>query len=81
MSDEASTGLVYLNARYYDPAVARFVSPDPLMNPSDPKTLDPYRYAENNPVVYTDATGLMAACSGVYGNAEQACLRRRTTTA
>jgi RHS repeat-associated protein len=60
VSDEASTGLVYLNARYYDPAVARFVSPDPLMNPSDPKTLDPYRYAENNPISFTDATGLFA---------------------
>ena len=58
VSDEASTGLVYLNARYYDPAVARFASPDPQMNPSDPKTLDPYRYAENNPITYTDATGL-----------------------
>jgi RHS repeat-associated protein len=60
VSDEASTGLVYLNARYYDPAVARFVSPDPLMNPEDPKTLDPYRYAENNPVSFTDATGLFS---------------------
>jgi RHS repeat-associated protein len=60
VSDEASTGLVYLNARYYDPGASRFVSPDPLMNPGDPKTLDPYRYADNNPVVFTDATGLLA---------------------
>jgi RHS repeat-associated protein len=58
VSDEASTGLVYLNARYYDPVVARFVSPDPLMNPANPSTLDPYRYAGNNPVMFTDATGL-----------------------
>ncbi len=26
----------------------------------DPKTLDPYRYAENNPVFYSDARGLYA---------------------
>ena len=52
------TGLTYLNARYYDPALARFITPDPLMNPADPATLDPYRYADNNPVVFTDATGL-----------------------
>jgi RHS repeat-associated protein len=52
------TGLTYLNARYYDPATSRFISPDPLMNPGDPKTLDPYRYADNNPVVFTDASGL-----------------------
>jgi RHS repeat-associated protein len=60
VSDEASTGLVYLNARYYDPAASRFVSPDPLMNPADPKTLDAFRYADNNPVMFTDATGLFS---------------------
>jgi len=57
-STDGGTGLIYLNARYYDPVLSRFLSPDPLMNPSDPKTLDPYRYAENNPVTYTDSTGL-----------------------
>jgi len=55
---DADTGLTYLNARYYDPALGRFLSPDPLLNPGDPRTLDPYRYADNNPVVYLDATGL-----------------------
>jgi len=67
------TGLTYLNARYYDPATSRFISPDPLMNPSDPKTLDPYRYADNNPVVFTDATGL-AACSGLSAANEKTCM-------
>jgi RHS repeat-associated protein len=61
VSDEASTGLTYLNARYYDSGTSRFVSPDPLMNPMDPKTLDAFRYADNNPVSFTDATGLCAA--------------------
>ncbi|WP_291377549.1 hypothetical protein [Demequina sp.] len=28
------------------------------MDPGDPRTLDAYRYAENNPVTYTDASGL-----------------------
>ncbi len=36
VSDEASAGLVYLNARYYDPEASRFVSPDPLVKPMDP---------------------------------------------
>ena len=62
VSDEASTGLVYLNARYYDTGTSRFVSPDPLMNPADPKTLDAFRYADNNPITYTDATGLAPNC-------------------
>ena len=73
--EDTGTGLTYLNARYYDPALQRFLSPDPLMNPGDPRTLDAYRYAENNPVVFTDASGLFAACSGVSGAAEAACLK------
>jgi hypothetical protein len=67
--------LTYLNARYYDPAIGRFLSPDPLMNPGNPKTLDPYMYAANNPVTFMDATGLcygldakqMAACATAAG--------------
>ena len=60
---DADTGLTYLNARYYDPALGRFLSPDPLLNPGDPRTLDPYRYADNNPVVYLDETGLFPCAS------------------
>lgn len=33
ITDEAATGLVYLNARYYEPSTAAFVSPDPLRDP------------------------------------------------
>ena len=73
VSDEASTGLVYLHARYYDPAVSRFLSPDPQMNLSDPKTLDPYRYAENNPITYSDASGLGPVCTGLSGTALANC--------
>ncbi|WP_203657266.1 RHS repeat-associated core domain-containing protein, partial [Demequina activiva] len=60
--EDDTTGLTYLNARYYDPAVGRFLSPNPLMSPGDPRTLDPYRYADNNPVSYTDASGLKPDC-------------------
>ena len=69
---DADTGLTYLNARYYDPELGRFLSPDPLMNPGDPRTLDPYRYADNNPVVYMDASGLNPSC-GTYSAATQVC--------
>jgi RHS repeat-associated protein len=75
VSDESDTGLIYLNARYYDPVLSRFISPDPLMNPSDPRTLDPYRYADNNPVLFSDAGGLAASCGGLSGAASEACLR------
>ena len=68
VADEATTslgtGLTYLNARYYDPVASRFISPDPLLNPSDPRTFDAYGYASSNPVVFVDSSGL-APCSTV----------------
>ncbi len=54
-----STGLVYLNARYYDPASSRFASPDPVVKTSDPRTLDAYVYARYNPINFADASGKM----------------------
>jgi RHS repeat-associated protein len=71
--EDSGTGLTYLNAHYYDPTLGRFLSPDPLMDPGDPRTLDPYRYADNNPISYTDATGLAPSCSGLTGTAYQNC--------
>ena len=78
VSDEASTGLVYLNARYYDPEASRFVSPDPLLKPMDPRTLDAYRYAENNPITYTDATGLWSCPGSTDSAGYKTCISMRT---
>ncbi len=72
-ASSTGTGLTYLNARYYDPVLGRFLSPDPLMNPGDPRTLDPYRYADNNPVVFTDASGLRPACASGGARDQDAC--------
>lgn len=72
-TEDTGTGLTYLNARYYDPMIGRFLSPDPLMDPGDPRTLDPYRYADNNPIVFSDATGLSPACVGLAANKMTAC--------
>ena len=46
------SGLEYLRARYYDPAVGRFVSQDPL------PLLQRYAYAGNNPANLVDPSGL-----------------------
>jgi len=46
------TGLLYYNARYYDPALGKFLSPD---NVSD--GLNRYAYVHNNPLKNTDPTG------------------------
>ena len=53
-----SAGLQYLRARYYSPAQGRFISRDPFPGMIDqPASLNPYSYALNNPVVYTDPSG------------------------
>jgi len=52
------TGLYYYNARYYDPTIGRFISPDNIVsNPFNPQSLNRYSYCLNNPLEYTDPTG------------------------
>ncbi|WP_165484669.1 polymorphic toxin-type HINT domain-containing protein [Streptomyces kasugaensis] len=58
-TDDADTGLSHLGAREYDPATARFISVDPLMDLTDPQQVHGYTYANNNPLAFTDPDGLM----------------------
>jgi RHS repeat-associated protein len=51
---EDATGLDYLNARYLDPVLGRFMSVDPLVG----ATGEAYRYAGNNPITFSDPSGL-----------------------
>ncbi|WP_306143142.1 RHS repeat-associated core domain-containing protein [Roseibium sp. MMSF_3412] len=55
--DDPETGLTYLNARYYDPVLARFISPDWF--PADMALVGTNRYAYglNNPIVLKDPSG------------------------
>jgi RHS repeat-associated protein len=53
-----STGLYYYGARYYDPSIGRFISPDTIVpNPANPQSLNRYSYCLNNPLKYVDPTG------------------------
>jgi RHS repeat-associated protein len=53
--------LVYLRARYYDPLDGRFISRDPVGSAAmDTQTLNPYAYANNDPVNHTDPGGKFA---------------------
>jgi RHS repeat-associated protein len=55
---DPESGLYYYGARYYDPELARFISPDPIVpSPGDPQSLNRYSYVRNNPVKYIDPTG------------------------
>ena len=52
---DQETGLYYYGARYYDPKVSIFVNVDPLVE----KTMQPYAYVNNNPVMLIDPTGMI----------------------
>jgi RHS repeat-associated protein len=55
---QAEVGLYYYGARYYDPQVGRFVSPDSIIpNPGDPVSFDRFAYVRNNPIKFYDPTG------------------------
>jgi len=55
---EASLGLYDYRARFYDPALGRFLQPDPIVpEPGNPQALNRYAYVYNNPLRYTDPSG------------------------
>ena len=53
-----ATGLLYYNARYYDPTLGTFISPDTLV-PDPGRVIDYNRflYARGNPLKYRDPSG------------------------
>ncbi len=64
---DASIGLVTLGARQYDSEIGRFLSVDPIMNTTDPQQMQGYSYSNNNPVTFSDPSGLYCdGCSGLY---------------
>src|SRR5690606_12262779 len=46
--------MYYYGARYYDPRLSIFISVDPLAE----KTMTPYQYVSNNPIMRIDPTGM-----------------------
>ncbi len=62
---DADSGLVYMNARYYDPEIGRFLTADPVVaDPKDPQSLNRYAYANNNPISNVDPTGHFSESGG-----------------
>ncbi|MFG2821117.1 RHS repeat-associated core domain-containing protein [Kitasatospora sp. NPDC048365] len=58
---DTATGYTHLGAREYDPATGRFISPDPVINLTDPAQMGGYAYSNHNPVNIFDPTGLYGA--------------------
>ncbi len=57
------TGLQYYNARYYDPQIGAFISPDPIVpDPSLVIDYNRYVYARGNTLKYNDPSGHCPIC-------------------
>ncbi|HCF2456845.1 TPA: VCBS repeat-containing protein [Pseudomonas aeruginosa] len=56
------TGVIHMNGRIYDAALGRFLQPDPLVqSPDNAQSWNAYTYVFNNPLAYTDPTGMFSA--------------------
>ena len=58
---DVETGWYYLNARYYDPNVGRFLSPDTILGANGGlQGYNLFAYCNNNPVMFADPSGNFA---------------------
>jgi RHS repeat-associated protein len=67
-----AVGLVHLNGRVYDPTIGRFLSADTVIqNLAASQSVNPYSYAWNNPLRYTDPSGhsLLGSILGILAAA------------
>jgi len=62
---DTESGLDYFGARYYGSNMGRMMSPDPLGGDmTNPQSLNRYAYVLNNPLRYTDPTGMYVCKDG-----------------
>ncbi|HZX80087.1 MAG TPA: Ig-like domain-containing protein [Lysobacter sp.] len=60
---DGSTGLTYMQQRYYDPQIGRFLSVDPVTAlDGGQQHFNRYAYAYNNPYKFTDPDGRCPIC-------------------
>ena len=59
---DESSGLAFYNARYYDPAIGRFITPDNIVpDRQNGQDYNLYSYVRNNPIRYEDPSGNFCA--------------------
>ena len=72
-------GLQYLRARWYDPSIGRFTRMDPYSgNVQDPLGLHKYTYANGNPVMGVDPSGLFSFVEMLVVSAIVGCIASTT---
>jgi len=66
-SNMGDFGLMFYNARWYDPSIGRFAQADSII-PGGVQGLDRYAYTNNSPINYTDPSGHNPECGpdGIY---------------
>ena len=63
---DEEVGLIYLNARYYDPQIARFIQPD-TWDPTLPGVgTNRYGYSFNDPINKSDPNGHFSQAEGAF---------------
>ena len=68
MEKDVGTGLEHTPYRKYESALGRWTSPDPYpgsMSVADPQSFNRYSYVQNDPVNFTDPSGLLMS-SGMW---------------
>ena len=64
---DTETGWYYLNTRYYDPNVGRFLSPDTILGANGGLLgYNLYAYCNNNPVMFSDPSGNSIVVSTIF---------------
>lgn len=65
---DASTGLSYMGARYYNPVIGRFMGVDPVgFQEGNVHSFNRYAYANNNPYKFVDPDGRIPVPVIIYG--------------
>ncbi|WP_234581611.1 polymorphic toxin-type HINT domain-containing protein [Micromonospora sp. MH99] len=65
--DKDPTGLTNVGARQYDAGIGRFISVDPVQDLADPQQWNAYAYSNNNPITFSDPSGLRACSDDACG--------------
>jgi RHS repeat-associated protein len=63
-------GDLRLDHRAYDAGLNILTTPDPLIAANDPRSLNPYAYAGNNPISGSDPSGLLQESEASHGSCD-----------